>query len=102
MQILPLAALAFVGWCPRSTRSASVVNPRRGARPAIAAVAILGMVVGSSRCGLRRASSCVGARELLASIFEQPPPVDPSNGYCNFLLLGADSRLRRDSMRFSS
>jgi LCP family protein required for cell wall assembly len=43
------------------------------------------------------------AREAIASIFtNNAPPVPPSNGYYNFLLLGADSGLGRDSMRFDS
>ena len=104
VQIALLAyAVLWVVLTIDTLRLVRLVKTRRGARPAIAAVAILGMVVGSGGAAYAAQQLVAPARELLASIFtNNTPPVDPSNGYYNFLLLGADSGLGRDSMRFDS
>ncbi len=68
-----------------------------------AVVAIVGLVL-SSGGAVYAAQSLIGpAREALATIFgNSGPSVPPSDGYYNILLLGADSGLGRDSMRFDS
>ena len=84
-------------------RLVRLVKLRSAARPALAAVAILGLVVGSGGATYAAQQLVAPARDLLASIFtNDAPPVPPSNGYYNILMLGADSGLGRDSMRFDS
>ncbi|WP_292831388.1 LCP family protein [Microbacterium sp.] len=72
-------------------------------RAGAAILAIVGLVL-SSGGALYAAQSLIGpAREALAAIFgNSGPSVPPSDGYYNILLLGADSGLGRDSMRFDS
>lgn len=104
VQVLLLAyAVLWIVLTVDTLRLVRLVKTRPGARPAIAAVAVLGLVVGSGGA-VYAAQQLVGpAREFLASIFtNDAPPVPPSDGYYNFLLLGADSGLGRDSMRFDS
>jgi LCP family protein required for cell wall assembly len=72
------------------------------ARFGIAAVAVALLVVatGTAAYGANVAGS---ARATFASIFTVTgPSVPPSDGYYNILLLGADSGVGRDSMRFDS
>lgn len=84
-------------------RLVRLVKLGRGSRPAVAAVAILGLVIGGGGAAYAAQQLVAPARDLLASIFtNNAPPVPPSNGYYNILLLGADSGLGRDSMRFDS
>lgn len=84
-------------------RLVRLVNVRPGARPIVAVLAVLGLVVGSGGAVYAAQQLIAPAREAIASIFtNNAPPVPPSNGYYNFLLLGADSGLGRDSMRFDS
>jgi LCP family protein required for cell wall assembly len=69
----------------------------------VALLAIVGLVIGGGGVTYAAQQLIAPAREALASIFtNNDPPVPPSNGYYNFLLLGADSGLGRDSMRFDS
>jgi anionic cell wall polymer biosynthesis LytR-Cps2A-Psr (LCP) family protein len=69
----------------------------------VATLAIVGLIVGSGGAVYAAQQLLAPAREAIASIFtNNAPPVPPSNGYYNFLLLGADSGLGRDSMRFDS
>ncbi|MBF4561659.1 LCP family protein [Microbacterium sp. VKM Ac-2870] len=104
IQLVLLAyALLWVVLTVDTLRLIRLVNVRRGARPVAAALAILGLVVGSGGAVYAAQQLLAPAREAIASIFtNDAPPVPPSNGYYNFLLLGADSGLGRDSMRFDS
>lgn len=72
------------------------------ARFAIATVSIVGLVVASG--GALYASTVAGTtRDTLGSIFgASGPPVAPSDGYYNVLLLGADSGKGRTHMLFDS
>ena len=72
------------------------------ARFGIALLAALLTVVASG--GAVYASNAAGSvRETLGAIFQATGPVvEPSDGYYNILLLGADSGEGRDSMRFDS
>ena len=83
-------------------RLVRLVKTGRGARFAIAVVAIGLMVVASGTAAY--ASTTVGAlRSTISTVFgASGPTVAPSEGYYNILLLGADSGEGRDSMRFDS
>lgn len=83
-------------------RLVRLVKTGRGARFAIALVALALMVVASGAAAY--ASSAVGTlRSTISTIFgASGPAVEPSDGYYNILLLGADSGAGRDSMRFDS
>ncbi|GGH37491.1 LCP family protein [Microbacterium album] len=83
-------------------RLARLVKARPAARFGIALLAIVLLVV-SGGAGAYATSTIGTAREALGSIFGLGgPPVAPSDGYYNILLLGADSGDGRDSMRFDS
>ncbi|WP_194422070.1 LCP family protein [Microbacterium abyssi] len=71
-------------------------------RIAIPVVAML--VVGLLGAGAGYAATAAGtSRGVIGDIFGQSgPSVEPSDGYYNILLLGADSGDGRDSMRFDS
>ena len=72
------------------------------ARLGIAGLAIALLVV-ASWAAASAASVAGSAREALGAIFgASGPAVEPSEGYYNILLLGADSGEGRDSMRFDS
>jgi len=82
-------------------RLARLVKTRPRARFGIALLAIVGMVISSG--GAAWASiGIIGPLRGGLSIFAAGPPVEPSDGYYNILLLGADSGQGRDSMRFDS
>lgn len=83
-------------------RLVRLVRTGRGARFAIATVAVGLLVVASGTAAY--ASTAVGtARSTISTIFgASGPTVPPSDGYYNILLLGADSGEGRDSMRFDS
>ncbi|GAA1984784.1 LCP family protein [Microbacterium pumilum] len=83
-------------------RLVRLVKTGRLARYAIAIVAVMLTVVSSG--GAVYAANIAGVtRDTLASIFGvSGPSVPPSDGYYNVLLLGADSGVGRDSMRFDS
>jgi len=83
----------------RLVRLVKVPGPSRLAIPIVALV-LLGLV--SSGAGY--AATAVGSvRNTVGAIFGQSgPSVEPSDGYYNILLLGADSGDGRDSMRFDS
>lgn len=85
-----------------TVRLVRLVKTGRGARFGIAALAAALLVVASGTAVY--AANAVGtARETLGAIFEVTgPAVPPSDGYYNILLLGADSGVGRDSMRFDS
>ncbi|MDJ1112928.1 LCP family protein [Microbacterium dauci] len=69
-----------------------------------AAVAIVAMVLAlvPASTAVYAAQSVVAPLRSGLSIFAAGPSVPPSDGYYNFLLLGADSGEGRDSMRFDS
>ena len=72
------------------------------ARFGIALVSVALLVVSgfTTAAGASKVNSLHGG---LASIFEASAPLaEPSDGYYNILLLGADSSAHRDSMRFDS
>ena len=72
------------------------------ARVGIPALAIA-LVIAASGGAAYAAQSVGAARTALGAIFgASGPPVEPSDGYYNILLLGADSGEGRDSMRFDS
>lgn len=83
----------------RLVRLVKVPQASKFAIPIVALV-LLGLVGGSAGY----AAAAVGSsRGLLGDIFGQSGiSVDPSDGYYNILLLGADSGDGRDSMRFDS
>lgn len=67
------------------------------------AVLATAMLVLSSGGAVYAANSAGVARDTLGAIFgASGPSVEPSDGYYNILLLGADSGEGRDSMRFDS
>ncbi|GAA4060518.1 hypothetical protein GCM10023065_08190 [Microbacterium laevaniformans] len=104
VQLVLLAyAVLWVVLTIDTLRLIRLVNLRPGARPLAATLAIVGLIVGSGGAVYAAQQLLAPAREAIASIFtNNAPPVPPSNGYYNFLLLGADSGLGRDSMRFDS
>ncbi len=85
-----------------TVRLVRLVRTRGGARFGIAGLAVVLLVVASGTAVY--AANAVGAgRQSFADIFVATgPPVEPSEGYYNILLLGADSGQGRDSMRFDS
>lgn len=104
VQLVLLAyAVLWVVLTIDTLRLIRLVNLRPGARPLAATLAIVGLIVGSGGAVYAAQQLLAPAREAIAAIFtNNAPPVPPSNGYYNFLLLGADSGLGRDSMRFDS
>ncbi|MEW1961351.1 LCP family protein [Microbacterium sp. NPDC077644] len=83
-------------------RLVRLVKVPQTSRIAIPVVALL--VVGLLSAGAGYGASVAGAsRGAIDDIFgSSGPSVDPSDGYYNILLLGADSGDGRDSMRFDS
>ncbi|GAA3631835.1 hypothetical protein GCM10022200_13480 [Microbacterium awajiense] len=72
------------------------------ARFGIALLAVVLLVI-SGGAAAYAAMVAGTARDTLGAIFgASGPPVEPSDGYYNILLLGADSGEGRDSMRFDS
>lgn len=104
VQIVLLAyAVLWVVLTVDTLRLVRLVKVKPKARPFVALLAIVGLVIGGGSVTYASQQLIGPAREALASIFtNNDPPVPPSNGYYNFLLLGADSGLGRDSMRFDS
>lgn len=104
VQIVLLAyAVLWVILTVDTLRLVRLVKVKPSARPLVALLAIVGLVIGGGGVTYAAQQLIAPAREALASIFtNNDPPVPPSNGYYNFLLLGADSGLGRDSMRFDS
>lgn len=101
--VLVAYAVLWVVLTVDTLRLVRLVKTRPGARPLIAVAAIAGLVIGGGGVAYAAQQLIAPAREAIASIFtNHEPPVPPSNGYYNILLLGADSGLGRDSMRFDS
>lgn len=82
-------------------RLARLVRVRPRARIGVAALGVALLVVssGSAVYGAQVAGS---ARETIASVFGAGPSMPASDGYYNFLLLGADSGKGRTHMLFDS
>lgn len=82
-------------------RLVRLVRTRPKARVGIAALAVALLVVssGSAVYGAQVAGS---ARDTLAAVFGSGPSAPASDGYYNFLLLGADSGKGRTHMLFDS
>lgn len=107
--VLTLAQAALIGYAVlwliltvdtlRLVRLIKVPTISRWAIP-IASLLVLALVGG----GAVYASTAVASgRGVLGDVFGQSgPSVEPSDGYYNILLLGADSGDGRDSMRFDS
>lgn len=82
-------------------RLTRLVRARPRARVGIAALSVILLAVSGG--GAVAAAQYVGsARDAIASVFGAGPSVPPSDGYYNFLLLGADSAKGRDHMLFDS
>ena len=83
-------------------RLVRLVRTGRGARFAIATVAI-GLLVVASGTAAYAANAVGTARSTISTNFGASGPTEPpTDGYYNILLLGADSGEGRDSMRFDS
>ncbi|WP_040165470.1 LCP family protein [Microbacterium gorillae] len=79
-----------------------LVRTGQYARFGILGLSVLLMVVTGSTAAYA-ANSVAAVRETFSSVFgASAAPVEPSDGYYNILLLGADSGDGRDSMRFDS
>lgn len=79
-------------------RLVRLVRVRSGARPLIAAVAVLGMVVVSGSAAY--AAMLVGTtRDTITNVFSATPPEPPVDGRYNILLLGGDAGPDREGMR---
>ncbi|AZS44613.1 Biofilm regulatory protein A [Microbacterium oleivorans] len=74
--------------------------PGRTRAAVVVAALVLSLVPASGAA--YAAQSVIDPLRSGLSIFASGPSVPPSNGYYNFLLLGADSGQGRDSMRFDS
>lgn len=103
LQVLLIAyALLWIVLCIDTLRLVRLVKLSSASRLAIPVVALL--IVGLLGGGAGYAASVAGSsRGVITNVFGQSgPSVEPSNGYYNILLLGADSGDGRDSMRFDS
>jgi len=103
-QLLLLAyAILWIVLTVDTLRLVRLVKLRPLARPLVAVTAIAGLVLAGGGAAYAAQQMLAPAREALASIFtNNAPPIPPSDGYYSVLLLGADSGLGRDSMRFDS
>ncbi|MGM7697419.1 LCP family protein [Microbacterium sp. A84] len=103
LQVLLIAfALLWVVLTIDTVRLVRIVRVPPISRLAIPLVALI--LLGLLSGGAGYAASVAGSsRGVINDIFGQSgPSVEPSNGYYNILLLGADSGDGRDSMRFDS
>lgn len=82
-------------------RLVRLVKTSSPSRYLIALVSILTMVLTGSVVAYG-APRLFSASTGIGQVFQFGPPIPPSNGYYNILLLGADSGEGRDSMRFDS
>lgn len=82
-------------------RLARLVKTRPRARVGIAALAV-GLLVVSSGGAVYASQIAGSARDTIAAVFGGGPSMPPSDGYYNFLLLGADSGTGRTHMLFDS
>ncbi|MET0735113.1 MAG: LCP family protein [Microbacterium sp.] len=95
-------ALLWVILTVDTVRLVRLVKTGAAARFGIVGLAVALLVV-SSGTAVYAANLAGVTRDTLGTIFGvSGPPVEPSEGYYNILLLGADSGEGRDSMRFDS
>lgn len=102
LQVLLIAyAVLWVVLTIDTLRLVRLVKVRPGARIGTALLAVVLLVLTSG--GAVYASQVAGsARDTIASVFGAGPSMPASDGYYNFLLLGADSGSGRDHMLFDS
>ena len=101
-QVLFLAyAVLWIVLTIDTLRLVRLVKTRPRARVGIAALAV-GLLVVSSGSAVYASQVAGSARDTIASVFGGGPSVPPSDGYYNFLLLGADSGSGRTHMLFDS
>ncbi|MHC2999645.1 LCP family protein [Microbacterium sp. HJ5] len=100
--VLIAYALLWIILTIDTLRLVRLVKTGGAARFGIAALAV-GLLVVASGTAAYAASIAGTTRDTLGAIFGvSGPAVEPSDGYYNILLLGADSGAGRDSMRFDS
>ncbi len=99
--VLVVYALLWVVLTIDTLRLVRLVRVRPRARVGIAALSVALLVAASG--GAVYASQVAGsARDTIASVFGSGPSMPASDGYYNFLLLGADSGTGRTHMLFDS
>ena len=100
--VVVLYAILWIVLALDTIRLVRLVKVRPAPRAGIAMLSIALLVVaGGGAAYVARLTDIT--RNTLGSIFSASgPPVAPSDGYYNILLLGADSGTGRDSMRFDS
>lgn len=82
-------------------RLVRLVKTRTPGRYLIVFLAVVLMVISGGTVAYA-APRMFAAGSAIGSIFNSGPPVQPTDGYYNILLLGGDSSEGRDSMRFDS
>lgn len=101
-QIVLLAyALLWVVLAIDTLRLARLVTVRPAIRVGVAALAAVLTVIPAG-AAVAASGYVATTRETISSVFGGGPSVPPSDGYYNFLLLGADSAKGRDHMLFDS
>jgi polyisoprenyl-teichoic acid--peptidoglycan teichoic acid transferase len=102
VQVLLLAyAVLWLVLTIDTLRLARLVKARPRARAGIAVVAV-GLLVVSGGGAVYASQLAGSARDTIAAVFGSGPSLPASDGYYNFLLLGADSGKGRDHMLFDS
>ena len=99
--LLWVYAVLWVGLAVDTLRLARLRRVPGRTRAAVAVTSLVLALVPASAAAYTAQSVVAPLRSGL-SIFASGPSVPPSDGYYNFLLLGADSGEGRDSMRFDS
>ncbi|MFV0374972.1 LCP family protein [Microbacterium sp.] len=99
--VLLAYAVLWVALTVDTLRLVRLVRARPRARVAIAALAVVLVAVPAS-AAVYAAQSVVAPARAGLSVFGSGPAVAPSDGYYNFLLIGADSAQGRDHMLFDS
>lgn len=94
-------ALLWVVLAIDTLRLAHLVALRPAARIGVAVLAAIVTLIPSG-VALAASGYVATTRETIGSVFGGGPSVPPSEGYYNFLLLGADSAKGRDHMLFDS
>nr|WP_206686541.1 LCP family protein [Microbacterium invictum] len=101
-QIVLLAyALLWVVLGIDTIRLTRLVKARPAARIGVAALAVVLTVIPAGTA-VAASQYVATTRETISAVFGAGPSVPPSDGYYNFLLLGADSAKGRDHMLFDS
>lgn len=99
--VLLTYALLWVVLAIDTVRLTRLVRSRPRARVGIAALAVV-LTVLPAGGAVAAAQYVATTRETIAAVFGSGPSVPPSDGYYNFLLLGADSAKGRSHMLFDS